>query len=148
MRRKGFFIASLIVILCLLAACQNKNIVTKGPEGEDISDEPNGSLYGFTEFVFSVDTKDKKEAIQAMYKEGRVHTEANYLNKIENIYVRGNKALKKLNEIFPDMSIDPETDDLDIIKQVTEAFEISDFEKASVKVKFKGHDPKDLMFTK
>ncbi|MFS0574010.1 YusW family protein [Sporosarcina sp. 179-K 3D1 HS] len=148
MQKKGYRIALLIMIVCMLAACQNKNIVTKGPDGEDISEEPVGSLYGFTEFDFSVDTKDKKEAIQAMYKEGRVHTEANYLNKVEDTYLRGNKALKKLDEIFSGMSVDPETEDMDLIKQATEAFEISDYEKASLKIKFKGHDQKDLMFSK
>lgn len=148
MQKKWKYVALFVTIIWMLAACQNKNLVTKGPEGEDISKAQLGSLYGFTEFDFSVDTKDKKQAIQAMYNEGRAHTEANYLNKIENKYVRGNKAMKKLDEIFSSMSLDPEMDDMDIIKKATEAFEISDFRKVSIKIKFKGRDEKNLMFSK
>ena len=39
-------------------------------------------------------------------------------------------------------------DDEDMIKKASETFEISDYKSMKLKVKFKGHDKKELMMTK
>jgi hypothetical protein len=138
------FVSSSVMIF----GCSNKSLVTKSDKEADTPKEPLGDTYGFTFFDLSIDTKEMKEAIIANYDEKRDKTEANYENKIEDTYLHGNKAMEKLDTIFNELSLESDMDDEDMIKKASEAFEVIDYKTLKLKVKFKGHDKKELMMTK
>lgn len=139
---------TIIFSIVLIVGCNNKNIVTKSETETDTSKEPLGDTYGFTSFDLSIDTKEMKQALIATYDEKSDKTEAVYENKIEDSYLHGNKAMDRLNTIFNELSLEPDMDDEDMIKKVSEAFEIIDYKTLQLKVKFKGHDKKELMMSK
>lgn len=130
--------------LLLIVGCSNKNLVTES----DSPKEPLGDTYGFTAFDVAIDTKEIKQAITASYDEKRDKTEAAYENQMEDLYLHGDKAMQKLNTIFEELSLEPDMDDEDIIKQASEAFGVIDYKTLKLTVKFKGHDKKVLMMTK
>jgi hypothetical protein len=143
MRRIILFVA-IISFIVVITGCSNKNLVTESAK----SKEPLGEKYGFTSFDVTIDTKEMKEAVIANYVEKRDKTEANYENQMEDLYLHGNKAMKKLDTIFEELSLNPDMDDEDIIKKTSEAFEVIDYKTLKLKVKFKGHDKKELTMTK
>ncbi len=67
---------------------------------------------------------------------------------MEDPTLHGDKAMEKLDTIFEELSLEPDMDDEDIIKQASEAFEVIDYTTLKLKVKFKGHDKKELMMSK
>lgn len=135
---------AMISTLILIVGCSNKNLVTES----DSPKEPLGETYGFTAFDVAIDTKEIKQAVTANYDEKRDKTEATYENQLEDLYLHGNKAMEKLNTIFEELSLEPDMDDEDIIKQASEAFEVIDYTTLKLTVKFKGHDIKKLMMSK
>ena len=141
-------IIAIIVSICIVSACSNKNIVTKKSSEDEESTESLGETYGFTSFSVKIDTKDKKEALVANYDEKRDKTEAVYENKLDDAYLHGDKAMDKLDTIFKDLAIEPDLDDEDMIKNTSEAFEIADYKSLKLTIKFKGHDTKELMMMK
>lgn len=143
MMRKTLRIA-IIFALLLIIGCSNKNLVTES----DSPKEPLGDTYGFTAFDVAIDTKEIKQAVIASYAEKRDKTEATYENQMEDLYLHGNEAMEKLNTIFEELSLEPDMDDEDIIKQASEAFEVIDYKALKLTVKFKGYDKKVLMMSK
>lgn len=146
---KTKWIPILIVILAcqlVISACSDKNIVKDKPDVDE--KQSLGEQYGFTSFDIAIDTKDKKEAVIANYEEKPDKTEAMYENKTEDAYLHGDQAMDKLDGIFQEMELDPDTDDEDLIKQTAEAFGVKDYKTLKLSVTFKGHDAKDLMITK
>ncbi|MBO0602369.1 hypothetical protein I2483_11925 [Sporosarcina sp. E16_3] len=135
---------AMISALLLIVGCSNKNLVTES----DSPKEPLGDTYGFTAFDVAIDTKEIKGAVTANYDEKRDKTEATYENQMEDLYLHGDKAMEKLNTIFEELSLEPDMDDVDIIKQASEAFGVIDYKTLKLTVKFKGHDKKVLMMTK
>ena len=133
--------------LLLIIGCSNRNLVTN-TETEDEEKEDLGSEYGFTSFNLSVDTTEMKEALISEYDEKIDKTEAVYESKIDNLYLHGDKAMEKLDKIFKELSLDPEMDDEDMIKETSKAFEVIDYKVMKLKVQFKGHDTKELMMSK
>lgn len=138
----------IVVLACqfIISACSDKNTVKDKPDDDE--KQSIGEQYGFTSFDIAIDTKDKKEAVVANFEEKPDKTEAMYGNKIEDTYLHGDQAMDKLDEIFQEMELTPDTDDEDLIKQTAEAFEVLDYKTLKLKVTFKGHDTKELMMTK
>jgi hypothetical protein len=147
-RTRILLLIAMISSIVLIVGCSNKNIVTKSETETDTPKEPLGETYGFTFFDLSINTKEMKDALIANYDEKSDKTEAVYENKIEDSYLHGNKAMEKLDTIFNELSLEPDMDDEDMIKKVSEAFDIIDYKTLKLKVKFKGHDKKELMMTK
>lgn len=138
----------IVLLLCvsvLLFACTNRSLVTKK---EDEEEKLIGEEYGFTMFNVSFDTTEMKEALVSMYDEKTDKTEAVYESKIEDIYLHGDKAMDKLGPIFKELALDPEMDDEDMIKETSKAFEVIDYKTMKLKIRFKGHDTKDLLMSK
>lgn len=130
----------------LLIGCTNRSIVTE--KTEDVNAKELGETYGFTMFNVTFDTTEMKGALVSSYDEKVDKTEAVYENKINDIYLHGNKAMEKLDEIFNELELNPEMDDEDIIKETSKAFEVIDYRTMKLKVTFKGHDTKELMMSK
>ncbi|WP_438318255.1 YusW family protein [Sporosarcina sp. FA9] len=149
MKSKVFrYVFLLMITVLLCSACGNKNKVTVFPDGMKEKDNEPGEVYGFTEFNMTIDTKEMKDAIIVEFKEGHDKTEAVYENKIENIYLYGNKALEKLGSLFEALDFDPTMEDLDMIKKASDVFEINDYTSLKLDIKFKGYDKKQLKFMK
>ena len=138
----------IVIVACqlVISACSDKNIVKNKPDEDE--KQSLGEQYGFTSFDIAIDTKDKKEAIIANYEEKPDKIEAMYENKMEDAYLHGDQAMDKLDGIFEEMELDPDTDDEDLIKQTAEAFGVMDYKTLKLTVTFKGHDTKKLMMTK
>ena len=135
---------AMISALLLIVGCSNKNLVTES----DSPKEPLGDTYGFTAFDVTIDTKEIKGEVTANYDEKRDKKGAKYENQMEDLYLNGEEAMEKLNTIFEELSLEPDMDDEDIIKKASEAFEVIDYKTLKLKVKFKGHDKKELMMSK
>lgn len=149
MKSKAFlYIPLIITIILLCSACGNKNKVTELPGDMEPTEIEPGEIYGFTELNMTIDKKELKEAILVEYKEGHDKIESVYENKIENKYLHGNKAIDKLSSMFDALDFDPTMEDLDMIKKVSEVFEIKDYKSIKLDIKFKGHDKKQLKFMK
>ena len=138
------FISTMLII----GACSNQNIVTKDSDEEDTSTESLGSIYGFSQFNLSVDTKEMKGMLIVDYEEKRDKTEAVYENKVEDLYLHGDDAMEKLESIFEELEFEPDMPEEDLIKITAETFEVKDYEKLKLTIKFIGHDTKELMMTK
>ena len=145
MPKNGRIIFLLLLICVFLIACSNRSLVTN-IERED--EKSIGETYGFTTFNVSFDTKEMKEALVSKYEEKTDKTEASYENKIDNIFLHGNKAMEKLDELFTELDLDAEMDDEDVVKETSKAFEVIDYTTMKLTVKFKGHDTKELMMSK
>lgn len=132
-------------ILCvMLVACTNRQIVTT----ENVEPEALGEKYGFTMLQVSLDTKSMKDALVSRYEETSDAVEASYEHKIDGVYLHGNDAMKKLEEIFGELDIDPEMEDTDLLKAVSEAFGVKDYTRLKVQVTFRGYETKELMLMK
>ncbi|MFD1928073.1 YusW family protein [Sporosarcina siberiensis] len=142
------YILLLMITLLICGACGNKNKVTKFPDGTKEKDNEPGEVYGYSEYNMTIDIKELKEAIIVEFKEGQNKTEALYENKIDNIYLHGNKALEKIGPLFENLDFDPTMDDLDMIKKASDVFEINDYTSLKLDIKFKGYDKKQLKFMK
>ena len=138
----------MIAVILLLGACSNQNIVKQDSSDTEDKKKSLGEEYGFTSFDIAIDTKEMKIALSANYEEKPDKTEATYENKMEDAYLHGNQAMDKLDPIFKELSIDPDTDDEDLIKLTAEAFEVRDYTTLKLTIKFKGHDTKKLMMSK
>lgn len=135
----------LMLTVVLLIACTNRSLVTKKDDEEAKS---LGEEYGFTMFKVTFDTTEMKEALVSSYDEKTDKTEAVYESKIEDVYLHGDEAMEKLDEIFKELELNAEMDDEDMIKETSKAFEVLDYKSIKLNVTFKGHDTKELMMTK
>ncbi|MCZ2259548.1 YusW family protein [Sporosarcina sp. G11-34] len=144
-KRSAMLLVLLMTSILFICACTNKNIVKEEPKE---ADESPGSTYGFTSFGLEIDTQEMKQALKANYDEKPDKTEAIYENKTEDLYLHGDKAMEKLEPIFEELALNPDMDDEDMIKKASETFEIIDYKTLKLKVKFKGHDIKELTMTK
>ena len=95
------WVMPIILSLLVIGACSDKNKVTEP------SEESPGDMYGFTSFDLNVNTKEMKEAIKVNFDEKRDKTEAFYENKIDGLYLHGDKAMEKLDSLFEDLSLEP-----------------------------------------
>ena len=141
----------IIVVLfsmLIIGACSNQNIVTKKSDEEDKSTESLGSTYGFIVLNVVADTKEMKDMLTINYEEKRDKTEAVYENKVEDLYLHGDKAMEKLETYFEELEFEPDMADEDLIKNAAEVFEVMGYQSLKVTIKFKGHDTKKLMMTK
>lgn len=134
-----------MLTVLFLFACTNRSLVTKK---EDEEGKSIGETYGFTMFHVTFDTTEMKEALVSKYDEKTDKTEAVYESKIENVYLHGDEAMEKLDEIFKALKLDAEMDEEDMIKETSKAFEVIDYKSIKFEVTFKGHDTKELMMTK
>ncbi|GKV55843.1 hypothetical protein NCCP2222_17900 [Sporosarcina sp. NCCP-2222] len=137
-------ISVLLLFVFVLSACSDRTIVTDRKE----SKETVGDTYGFTSFNLTIETKMEKQAVTVMYEEKPKRTEAEYSNKEKGISTFGNKAMKKLDELFKSMKLTPDMPEEDMIKTVSETFEISDYKMIKLSVKFVGHDAKEIRISK
>lgn len=133
------------MISILLFGCTNRSIVTKKEDEEATS---LGEEYGFTMFNVTFDTTEMQEALVSTYDEKIEKTEASYESKIDDVYLHGDEAMDKLDSIFKELDLNAEMDDEDMMKETSKAFEVIDYQTMKLKVKFKGHDTKDLMMSK
>lgn len=134
-----------IILACsffFVGGCSNQNIVPKD-EAANVVD-----TYGITIFSVTIDTKEEKEALKASFTEKKERSEAEYLNKKQEVALHGKKALEKITEAFDKMEPDPEAEETELIKKAAEAFGFKDYDMIRVEVTFKGYDSKEIMFSK
>nr|WP_225942083.1 YusW family protein [Sporosarcina limicola] len=146
--KRQLLMITALSFLLIIGACSDKNKVTTMPSETTTSKKSLGSTYGFTSLNLTIDTKEMTEALIANYDEKRAKTEAMYQNKIEDLYLHGNKAMEKLDSIFNDFPLEPDMDEEDLIKKASESFDIVDYKKLKLEIKFKGHEKKKMLLTK
>lgn len=126
----------------ILIACSNQNLVSK-EEAKKIVEE-----YNITSFSVIIDTKEQSEALSVSFTEKKDRSEADFSHKEDDVHLHGDKALTKLKDAFDKMSLDPEIEETDLIKNTAEAFEFKDFKMIKIEITFKGHDSKEIMMSK
>ncbi|MDW0112017.1 YusW family protein [Sporosarcina saromensis] len=140
MKKIGFFIIT--VLSSMLFACSNQNLVSD-KEAKEIVD-----TYDITAFSVVIDTNEQSEVLSASFTEKKDRSEAEYSHKKDEVHLHGKKALDKINDALEKMKPTPETEETELIKQVAEAFEFSDYKMIKIEITFKGHDSKEIMFSK
>lgn len=126
----------------MISGCSNQNIVPK-KEASNVVD-----TYGITTFSVTIDTKEEKEALKASFTEKKERSEAEYLNKKQEVALHGKKALEKIMDTFDKMEPDPEAEETELIKSAAEAFGFKDYQMIRLEITFKGYDSKEIMFSK
>ena len=139
---KKWFFYILVCSTMIVCGCSNQNIITK-TEAKNVVD-----TYGITSFNLTIETKEEKEALKATFTEKKERSEAEYLNKKEDIALHGKKALEKIMKAFETMKPDPEAEETELITRAAEAFEFKDYKMIRLEITFKGYDPKEIMFSK
>lgn len=132
----------LIMLVTLLFACSNQNLISD-KEAKEIVD-----TYDITAFSVVIDTNEQSEVLSASFTEKKDRSEAEYSHKKDEVNLHGKKALDKINEALEKMKPTPETEETELIKQVAETFEFSDYKMIKIEITFKGHDSKEIMFSK
>ncbi|QTD42582.1 YusW family protein [Sporosarcina sp. Te-1] len=134
----------LLLLILFLFACSDRTIVTDRKEMKGNL----GDTYGFTSFHLTIDTKMEKQSVLVMYEEKPKRIEAEYENKEKGITSFGNKAMKKLDELFKSLELTSDMAEEDMIKTISETFEISDYKMIKLSIKFVGHDAKEIQMSK
>lgn len=132
----------LVCCFIIVSGCSSQSIITK-TEASNVVD-----TYGITKFTVTIGTKEEKKALIASFMEKKDRSEAEFKNKKENVTLHGKKALEKIEEAFEKMSPDPEAEETELIKKTAEAFGFKDYHMIRVEITFKGHDSKEIMFSK
>lgn len=140
MKKRLFFMLACCFVM--LSGCSNQNIIPKKEAGNVVD------TYGITTFSATIDTKEEKEALKASFTEKKERSEAEYLNKKQEVALHGEKALEKIMNAFDKMEPDPEAEETELIKSVAEAFGFKDYQMIRLEITFKGYDSKEIMFSK
>ncbi|MFC5602277.1 YusW family protein [Sporosarcina koreensis] len=133
---------TLACCLLIVGGCSDQNIVPK-KEAANVVD-----TYGITKFHVTIETKEEKKALEASFAEKKERSEAEYLNKKQEVALHGKKALEKITKAFDKMDLDPEAEETELVKKVAEGFGIKDYKMIRLEITFKGHDSKEIMFSK
>ncbi|MHA6251570.1 YusW family protein [Oceanobacillus sp. CAU 1775] len=172
---KKFFIAVLFIATTLfLVACNDDEEVTEplpgdgdtsgevsdendtdttGEEGTADNDTTEGSdnnsdvndRYNFVEFSLEVDVDQDEDVIDVEFETDADGTEAKYVDKSQDIDLTGDEAMDKLDSIFTTFNFDDVSSDDEIIREITEAFNIP--ENASnidIDVEFQNGSERDI----
>ncbi|MCF3941963.1 YusW family protein [Oceanobacillus alkalisoli] len=113
----------------------------------DNNNEANGdsdnadftSDYIFTSFDLEVDIENNDDAVDVDYDvdDDDNEIEASYVNKPDNINLRGNEAMDELDSIFTSFEFDENTPDEEVINEVLQAFNIpEDAAKVDLEIEF------------
>ncbi|MDW0115974.1 YusW family protein [Sporosarcina thermotolerans] len=140
--KKIVFFIFLVQLLLIASACSDQNIIPKEKASEVVE------TYGIKAFTVKIETKEQKEALKASFIEKKDRSEAEYLNKKDDVTLHGKKALKKIMEAFEKLDPNPEADETELITKTAEAFGFKDYKMIRLEVTFKGHDSKEIMFSK
>lgn len=132
----------LVQLLLIASACSDQNIVPKEKASEVVE------TYGIKTFTVTIETKEQKEALKASFTEKKDRSEAEYLNKKDEVSLHGEKALKKIMAAFEKLDPDPEAEETELITKTAEAFDFKDYKMIRLEVTFKGYDAKEIMFSK
>lgn len=141
MKRHTIIVATIVL---LLIGCSNRSIVTD----KEVQTAVKESNYPFTSLSLIIDTDRMANALTIQFDEGTKQLEARYENKEEEIFLHGNKAMKKIEELFTNWEIDPEMREEDLVKAAADAVEMKEYKVLKLTIEFKGYNPKKITFSK
>lgn len=128
----------------ILGGCGNfgKNADKPNRENADIiheNEKAGGSLetgggYGFTSFDLEIDV-DGKDAIDADYEVSK-KLDADYENKLTNIKLKDNDAMKELDKFFMHILITKDTSQQEVIDKILEWYGLDSYTKFDLEVDF------------
>ncbi|WP_313894043.1 YusW family protein [Psychrobacillus sp.] len=138
MKKYSIYGSALIAAILLLSACGDKEQVKDAPDADTAETE-----FGFRSFDLEVDTKDHKDAIEASFDIDVSETEAEYVNRMEPLDLKGDKAFSELEPIFKELELTKDMSKDEVIEKVSKAFEVEDYTNFELEVEFSDGDNKD-----
>lgn len=156
---RGIFIS--MSILFVTTACVAGDKVTNPPKDSSLPEDEQGKLtkqpqeenekktkddkatpesaatpYAFKEFDLDVDHDGKEDVIEVDYDHEENEVESSYSDQLQDINLKGKKALEKLDPIFADFNIDESTADDEVLDLVIETFDIPDNARIELSIEY------------
>lgn len=115
--------------------------LTKQPEDEDAmenstNEQTTVTPYVFQEFDLEVDHEGKEDVIEVEYDNEPNKVEATYIDRLQDLRLKGDEALKKLDPIFSDFDFDENTPDEEVLNTISDAFNIPDGATFELSIEF------------
>jgi len=123
----------------LLGACGDNDEVKDAPTSEE-----SESAFGFRSFDLDIDTVDQNDAIDASFDIDVSETEAEYINKSEDIKLSGDEAYSKLEPIFTELKLTKDMTKEEVIEKVTQAFGAEEYTEFDLEVEFSDGDEQEF----
>ncbi len=148
MRNKLKWLGSFLLVALLLFGCsvyddegnanppeENDNVEEDGSREnvEEIAEAP----YPFLEFEVEVDIDGVNDAFEVEYEVKRNKTKASYDDKTEDVYLKDDEAMKKIEPIFDTFTFDEDSLEDDIYEQIIEGFSIDNYDEIEIEIRFK-----------
>jgi major membrane immunogen (membrane-anchored lipoprotein) len=136
----AFFLTSAL----LLGGCGNSNKNANDPNREDATitqdkDKEGGTLqtgdgYGFNSFDLEIDV-DGKDVVDAEYEIDK-NAEGEYENTLKNEKFKDEEAMNALDELFVAILLTKDTTQEEAKKKILEYYQLEDYSKFDLEVKF------------
>ncbi|MFJ8064678.1 YusW family protein [Psychrobacillus sp. NPDC096426] len=150
--------ATLLSSAMLVAACGNndetvENVSTGAayePEQEEVVDDSltseNPELeFGFRYFNLHIDTPNNKESVIAEYYGDSAITETIYKNMHAAVDLQGDAAFTLLQQVFADLQLTQDTSKEEVITQVTNAFDATDYTNFDLEIEYEDGETKSYV---
>lgn len=145
----------------LFAACGNNDETDEHvptgnayePEQEEAVDDSLTSEtpeleFGFRYFKLHIDTPNNEESVIAEYYGDSAITEVIYKNMQEAVDLQGDAAFTLLEQVFEDLHLTQDTSKEEVIKQVTESFNATDYTNFELEIEFEDGETKSYVDSK
>lgn len=148
MRNKLKWLGSFLLVTTLLIGCSmyDDEGNANPPEENDHVDEDGSrenveeieeAPYPFLAFEVEVDIDGVNDAFEVEYEVKRNKTEASYDDKTEDVHLKDDEALDKLEPIFDTFTFDADSIEDEIYEQIIEGFSIDNYDEIEVEISFK-----------
>lgn len=159
MRNKLAWIGSFILIIALLIGCsndspeENEDVDVNAPDNEEKEDAAKEEVndddvvdapYSFTEIEVEVDMNGVNDALDVEYEVERYKIDASYKDKSEDIHLKDEEAMERLEPILDSFTFDENSSEDEILEQVLEGFSIDDYDEIEIEIKFKDNTKLDI----
>lgn len=159
MRHKLKWLSAFLIIATLLIGCsdnddaQDADTANPPQETEDAdtekdsnnntskSEEKDTSVveapYSFIDFEVEVDIDGVSDAFEADYEAERTKVDASYEDKAEDIKLKDEEAMEKLEPILDGFTFDESSSEDEILNEILDGFSIDNYDKIEIDITFK-----------
>lgn len=150
MRKQLIWVGSFLLFTTLLIGCsiyddegnanppeENGDTNTDSEESRDDVEEVVEAPYPFLEFEIEVDIDGVNDAFEAEYEVKRNTIDASYTDKSDDVDIKNEEAMEKLEPILDTFTFDENSSEDEIFEQVIEGFSIEDYDELEIEITFK-----------
>lgn len=131
----------LIISVLIIGGCSKRsaNEPKDNPIIKTETENAGGSLehgdgYGFNQFELEIEVGEH-EQIKIDYDVTK-YVQADFENTFENFDLEGEKAMEKIRELFVYLLLENDTPEEEVIKKVTQFYNVQDYSKFELDVNF------------